>query len=397
MISHIPSHIKAHIKAHTQIRTITHAVYLIALSCALLMSCTQTPEQQAPEAAEVRGDTVLLTRDQRSHADLAFASVVRAERSTALRVTGMVHVPPQYAYSITSPYGGTVSNLAVLPGSSVRKGQALLSLENPEFIRLQNEYLSTGAQLEAAELEFTRQSRLASDSINARKRLEAATSQVQTLRAAHKALAEQLALVHINARTLTVGAMSRSVKIPAPISGYVTTVRVNNGAFASPNTVMLELVDPSHMHIELSVFERDIQKLRTDQSVLVSLTDAPQVQREAYIHLIGKDVRPDRTVAVHAHLRKPDPTLVPGTTLTAVIQSEPRMSWVVPEQAVVTYDGKVWVFTGTPQACIRRQIQIGTTEQGTVEILGDPEWIRAEKILVKGASSVLGAMVQSGE
>lgn len=387
----------SHITSPNNTRTKPRALCLTVLTCALLLSCTQTPEQQPADAADVRGDTVRLTRDQRSHADLVFASAVRAERTTALRVTGMVHVPPQYAYSITSPYGGTVSNLAILPGSSVRKGQTLLSLENPEFIRLQNEYLSTGAQLEAAELEFTRQSRLASDSINARKRLEAATSQVQTLRAAHKALAEQLALVHINARTLTVGAMSRSVKVPAPISGYVTTVRVNNGAFVSPNTAMLELVDPSHMHIELSVYERDIQKLRVDQSVLVSLTDAPQVQREAYIHLIGRDVRADRTVAVHAHLRKPDPTIVPGTTLTAVVQSEPRMSWVVPEHAVVNYDGKAWVFTGTPQACIRREVQIGTTEQGTVEIISNPAWIATEKILVQGASTVLGAMVQRGE
>ncbi len=387
----------SHISSPNNTRTNPRTVYLMVLTCALVLSCTQTPEQQPAEAADVRGDTVRLTRDQRSHADLVFAPAAKAERSTALRVTGMVHVPPQFAYSITSPYGGTVSNLAVLPGSSVRKGQTLLSLENPEFIRLQNEYLSTGAQLEAAELEYTRQSRLASDSINARKRLEAATSQVQTLRAAHKALAEQLALVHINARTLTVGAMSRSVKVPAPISGYVTTVRVNNGAFASPNTAMLELVDPSHMHIELSVFERDIQKLRVDQQVTVVLTDAPQSEREAYIHLVGKDVRADRTVAVHAHLRKPDPTIVPGTTLTAIVRSEPRSAWVVPEHAVVQFEGKSWIFTGSSSACVRREVQVGTIENGTTEILGDPAWIATEKVLVQGASAVLGAMVQRGE
>ena len=385
MISHIASH-------HT-----FRSLCFVAFAWGIVSSCTQTPEQQAAPAAEVCGDTVRLTSEQRSHTTLAFAAAVKAERTTALRVTGMVHVPPQYAFSITNPYGGTVTNLTALPGSSVKKGQTLLSLENPEFIRIQQDYISTGAQLQAAELEFARQSRLSTDSINARKRLEAATSDVQTLRAKYKALSEQLALVHINARTLTVGSISRSIKVPAPISGYVTSVRVNNGVFASPNTVMLELVDPSHMHIELSVYERDIQKLRVDQSVLVSLTDAPQVQREAYIHLIGKDVRPDRTVAVHAHLRHPDPTIVPGTTLTAVVQSEPRMSWVVPEHAVVQFDGKSWIFTGSPTACVRREVQVGAIENGTAEIIGAPAWIATEKILVQGASAVLGAMVQRGE
>lgn len=383
----------SHITQQISIRS----VCFLACAWGIATSCTQTPEQQASPSAVVKGDTVVLTHEQRSHAHLAFATAVKAERTTALRVTGMVHVPPQYAFSITNPYGGTVTNLTVLPGSSVKKGNTLLSLENPEFIRLQQDYLSTGAQLEAAELEFTRQSRLSSDSINARKRLEAASSEVQTLRAKHKALYEQLALVHINARTLTVASISRSVKIPSPISGYVTTVHVNNGAFASPNTVMVELVDPSHMHIELSVFERDIQKLRVDQKVSVIRTDAPSSEREAYIHLIGKDVRPDRTVAVHAHLREPDPSIVPGTTLTAVVRSEPRMSWVVPEHAVVQFDGKSWIFTGSPASCVRREVQVGTIENGTAEILGDPAWIASEKILVQGAPAVLGAMVQRGE
>lgn len=383
----------SHISFHSSFRTLC----IIALVWSTVISCTQTPEQQAAPAAEVHGDTVLLTSEQRTHANLVFAKAQKAAQSTALRVSGMVHVPPKYAFSITNPYGGTVTNLSVLPGSQVRKGQTLLSLENPEFIRLQQEYLATGAQLELAEKEFTRQSRLSTDSITARKRLESASSDVQTLRAKYKALSEQLALVHINARTLTVGSISRSIKVPAPISGYVTSVRVNNGVFASPNTVMLELVDPSHMHIELSVYERDIQKLRVDQSVVVSLTDAPQVQREAYIHLIGKDVRPDRTVAVHAHLRQPDPTIVPGTTLTAVVQSEPRMSWVVPEHAVVQFEGKSWIFTGTPNACVRRQVQIGSIGNGTAEIIGEPAWITTEDILVQGAPAVLGAMVQRGE
>ena len=385
MISHI-----------TSVRTL-RALSAITLACSMMVACTQNTEQPPSTAAEVSGDTVRLTSEQRSHANLAFAKAVKAERTTALRVTGMVHVPPQYAFSITNPYGGTVANLTVLPGSQVRKGQTILSLENPEFIRLQQEYISTGAQLEAAELEYTRQSRLASDSINARKRLESASSEVQTLRARHKALAEQLALVHINARTLTVGSISRSIKIPAPISGYVTNVHVNNGAFASPNTVMLELVDPTHMHIELSVFERDLQKLRVDQAVSVILTDAPNQEREAYIHLVGKDVRADRTVAVHAHLRTPDPSIVPGTTLTALVRSEPRTSWVVPEHAVVQYEGKAWVFTGSPTACVRRSVQVGVIENGTIEIVGDPAWISTENILVQGAPAVLGAMVQRGE
>lgn len=370
---------------------------LTLLVVVALVGCDRTPEPSSTPTARVVGDTVELTSDQRTHARLDFDSARHVTVTTGLRATGMIHVPPQFAHTITAPLGGTVRSTSVLPGSSVTAGQTIVVLENPEFITLQQDYLATVAMLDAAEAELTRQARLAQDSVNARKRLEAASADTRALRVRKRALTEKLALIHVDASRLTESTLSRSVRIPAPISGYVTTVNINTGSYIAPNNPIMEIVDTDHMHIELTVFERDVQKLRVDQPVTVSLTDAPSVRRDAHVHLIGKDVRPDRTVVVHAHLNVPDPTLRPGTTLTAVIAADPRTSWVVPETAVVTFDGRSYVFTGTAERLVRREVTLGTTENGRTELTGEPAWAGTEAVLVHGATAVLGVMTNKDE
>lgn len=375
----------------SKIRSITIALALLVM----MVACTKTEAPPSQMSARVSGDTVQLTPQQATNAHMSFGKAERRELTTGLRANGMVHVPPQYAYSVTAPFGGIVRTTSVLPGSHVTKGETIVVLESPEFITLQQDYLTTEAMLEASEAELVRQSRLAKDSVNARKKLEAASADTRSLRVQRKALAEKLALINIDVKKLNENTLSRAVRVPAPISGYVTKVNINAGTYIAPNNPIMEIVNTDHMHIELTIFERDVLKLRIDQHVTVALTDAPNVKRDAHIHLIGKDVAADRTISVHAHLNKPDPTLIPGTTLTAVVDAEPRTSWVVPEESVVSFEGKYYIFTGSASSCIRREVNVGITQDGITEILNNPPWLQTENILVKGAPAVLGAMTNT--
>lgn len=381
---------------NTQQSLIRNTIIALAMFTGVA-ACTKTDAPPTEESATVSGDTVQLTKQQAINAHMSFARAERRELTTGLRANGMVHVPPQYAYSVTAPFGGIVRTTSVLPGSRVTKGETIVVLESPEFITLQQDYLTTEALLEASEAELIRQARLAKDSVNARKKLEAASAETRSLRVKKKALAEKLALINIDVKKLDENSLSRAVRVPAPISGYVTKVNINAGTYIAPNNPIMEIVNTDHMHIELTIFERDVLKLRIDQHVTVALTDAPNVKRDAHIHLIGKDVAADRTIAVHAHLNQPDPTLIPGTTLTAVVDAEPRVAWVVPEEAVVSFEGRFFVFTGSPTSCIRREVNVGITQDGITEILNDQPWLLSENILVKGAPAVLGAMSNNDE
>jgi multidrug efflux pump subunit AcrA (membrane-fusion protein) len=51
-------------------------------------------------------------------------------------------------------YGGVIKTLNVQIGSYVKKGQVIATIANPQFIQLQEEYLSTGSKITFAEQEL---------------------------------------------------------------------------------------------------------------------------------------------------------------------------------------------------------------------------------------------------
>lgn len=365
-------------------------VKIITIGTILLSGCAGESSKATDEAPAASTDTIRLSPAQQKNANLVFGAITQQTVTDNIVVYGSVHVPPQFAYSITAPYGGIVRSVRVLEGTHVHKGQVLATLEHQDFVTMQQDYLVTSAQLELAEQELKRQTLLSRDSVNPRKSLERAQSEVSTLRIQRKGLAEKLALLNIKASSLSESTLSRSVTLTSPIDGYVTSIAVNIGSYIQPNTPVLQVVDTDHMHIELAVFERDVPQLAVGDSVVVRITNSPDSVRMATVQLIGKEVRSDRTVPVHAHLVNHDATLTPGTSLSATLHSRPRTAWVVPEDAILR-DGKLtFMFTGTPDRLIRHSVQTGISSNGFIELLNPNADLLKQQVLVQGASQVTG-------
>lgn len=362
-----------------------------------LQSCS--PESSQPAAKEVEPQqhmTITLTAEQEKNANIQLDSVRSITLHDPLRVHGMLHVPPQYQLSVTAPFGGIVKNTSILPGTNVRKGQALTTLEDPEFVTMQEEYLTIKAKLVFAEQELKRQEELAKENVNARRSLQEATANAEVLRVRQRALAEQLAMIGITASNLTAANMTRTVTIRAPFNGYVTKVYVNNGSALQPNDKILELVDPTHLHVELLVFERDAQKVQIDQPITVRLS-GEKADRKGHVHLVGTEIGEDRTVYVHAHLNDADPTLRPGTTLTAIIETGGTNVEAVPVAAVAKHDGKSWVFTKNADGTYTMyEVQVGREDLGMVEIKNASE-LRGKQIVAAGANHLIGVLSNTGE
>lgn len=364
-------------------------VSIIPMVMIVLAGCTAESSKATDEAPASSTDTIRLSAAQHRNAHLVFGTLSQQTVSDNVMVYGSVHVPPQFVYSITAPFGGIVRTVRVLDGTRVHKGEVLVTLEHQDFVTMQQDYLVTNAQLELAEQELKRQSLLSRDSVNPRKALERAQSEVTTLRIQRKGLAEKLALLNIKASTLNESNLSRAVTITSPIDGYVTSIAVNVGSYIQPNTPVFQVVDTDHMHIELAVFERDVPQIRVGDTVVVRITNSPDSVRMATVQLVGKEVRSDRTVAVHAHLVRHDAMLTPGTSLSATLRTRPRMAWVVPEDAILR-DGKLAsIFTGTHDRLIRRSIQTGNSSNGLVEIINPDASLINQPILIQGASEVV--------
>jgi len=366
-----------------------------------------THEEHEHEHEE--GGEIELTPDQARGIGIETGTVSVRTLSGTIKVNGTLDVPPQQMLSVSAPMGGFLRSSDLLQGKHVNKGQLIATLEDPAYLQLQQDYLETASQLDFLKVEYERQEELMKENINARKTFEQAKANYRSSEARLAGLKAKLQLVKLDIAKLEKGQIQPTINVYAPISGYVTEVNVNLGKYVNPTDVMFEIVDTEHLHAELTVFERDVPKLKIGQKVRFILANELK-ERMATVYLIGREINADRTVRIHCHLDKEDRELLPGMYLTAFVETKNELQPSLPESAIVNYEGKNYIFIkeeeehvdkegGAPHQHFKAvEIQTGVAELGYVAVML-PQGIdtKTTPIVFKGAYDLLSKWKNSGE
>ncbi|MCB0851543.1 MAG: efflux RND transporter periplasmic adaptor subunit, partial [Bacteroidetes bacterium] len=289
--------------------------------------------------------------------------------------------------------GGYVRFIDLIPGEKVRKGQLLFTLENPEFVQMQQDYLEAKAQLAYLQSDYERQKTLAGENIASQKKFLKAESDYQVTLAQMEGLKKRLSMMGISAEKLVPEKLSSSISIYAPVTGHITSINAMKGMFLNPTDVAIELVNTDHMHLELNVFEKDILKVKEGQKIRFRIPDASTEVFNAEVHLIGKEVvGENRVVRVHGHLEenKNAPDFVPGMFVEADIITDEYASKGLPEQAIVEVDNQSFVLVSKGKKEGINQFEkikviTGPREKGFVQILNSDDFSAGQTVLVEGA------------
>ena len=146
-----------------------------------------THEEETPTIAT-------LTQEQIKAVGITLGKVENKELTATIKANGMLKVPNNNKANATSLYGGVIKTLNVQIGDYVKKGQVIATIANPQFIQLQEEYLTIGSKITFAEQEVQRQNELNAGNAGALKNLQNATAELNTLRT-RKASLQQLSAV----------------------------------------------------------------------------------------------------------------------------------------------------------------------------------------------------------
>ncbi|GAA4446664.1 efflux RND transporter periplasmic adaptor subunit [Ravibacter arvi] len=321
--------------------------------------------------------------------------------SGSLLVNGYIDTPPYNLVTVSAILGGVIRSTRIIEGTPVKRGQVLATIENPEFIQIQQDYLDTKSRLEYAELELRRQDELQKEQINARKNYESARAEFGSLRARLAGLEQRLAAIGLSPGQVANG-IQRILPIYSPISGTVTTVSVNLGKQVGPSDEIFEIVNPDHLHAELRVYESDIHKIKKGQTVRFSLVSNPKKEMLAKVHLINTKIDEDRTVRVHCHLSKVYPDLMPDQYVKAFIETGTETLQSVPDEALVAFDNKdyVFVFKGKEESedhqekSVFRMIEVirGLSANGFTAITPANQADSLDQIVTKGAYTLLSLL-----
>jgi len=371
---------------------------IVSIILITLFSACGNKKAPAPATETTTDESrVTLTDAQLKTAGILTGKPEQREISTILKLNGKIDVPPQNMVSISVPLGGYLKTTKLLPGMHVNKGEVIAVMEDQQYIQLQQDYLLAKAKISSMENEYKRQKELNESQASSDKVYQQAEADYRSQKILITALAEKLQLAGIKLSNMSETNISRSINIYSPINGFVSAVNVNIGKFVSPTEVMFELINPTDIHLALTVFEKDLNKLFIGQKLAAFTNNEPDKKHPCEVLLIGKDLSGERSTAVHCHFEDYDKTLVPGTYMNAEVEVKNSKALVLPTDAVVRFEGKQYVY----KAAANRQFEMleittGETEGGFTEIIF-PAGAEGGDYVTKGAYSLLMMMKNTGE
>src|SRR5690606_13290576 len=163
--------------------------------------------------------------------------------TSSIKVNGYIEVPMEGRATVSSYYGGYVKQNKLLTGQQVKKGELLFVLENPEYIQMQQDFFETKSQLAYLKSDFERQDALSKDNIASQKNFLKSESDYLSNLAIFEGLKKKLSLLNIEPESITAENIKSDVPIYAPISGYFTEVKAENGSFLSPSEIALNIIN----------------------------------------------------------------------------------------------------------------------------------------------------------
>lgn len=368
---------------------------IIPISYFMLIVCSSCSNKQnvEKENKEINANNptieVLLSEAQEKQASISTTTLQQQSMESTIQLNGRIDVPPQNLVSVSAPLGGYLKSTKLLPGMHISKGEVIAVMQDQQYIQLQQDYLLTQSKLHFAEIELSRQNSLAATQSTSDKQVQAIQAEVAQLKINAMALAEKLKLININPTKLATGNISKEINIYSNIDGYVNKVHVNIGKYVNASDELFELINPTDIHLNLKVFEKDIPNIFIGQKVAAFTNNDPQKKYACEVILINKNVNEQGVTEVHCHFENYSKLLLPGMYMNAIAKLNSKNSNVLTASSIVRFEGKDYVFVKEAKGKYSmQQVELGTKQNDFVAIVNANNFM-GKTIVNNGAYALL--------
>ncbi|MCF6360674.1 MAG: efflux RND transporter periplasmic adaptor subunit [Cyclobacteriaceae bacterium] len=379
---------------------IKYKAFALILSGFLLFSCSSNEQSEVitntKSNDEQLSDDITITQSQFRSSKMELGALKEINFSAYIHSNGTIDVPPESKATVSTFYAGYVKNISLLPGDKVTKGQAVLTLENPEYIQMQQDFLENKSELTYLKADYERQKTLNDEHIASNKSYMKSKADFEVTVAKYEALKKKLRMMNINPAKVSETNLTSVITLYAPISGYITKVEVKKGMLLTPAKEAIGIINIEHLHLELNVFEKDIQKVHKGQNIRFKLPDNKEKFYDAEVYLVGKKVDAEsRIVGIHGHLHDEEAhSFLPGMYIEAQIEVASNRALVLPETAVINIGQSHFILVLKSQndngyQFEKQKVTIGKTVNGLIEVNSLDNLSLEDKILIKGAFNMI--------
>lgn len=344
-----------------------------------------------------------LTKEQIETMNIQFGDFSQVKINDFIKATGTLDLPPN-AYGAVSPRaeGFIRGSKKYVGGSYIKKGAVIGYLENPEFIQKQQTYLEVQSELVFLTQELARQQKLVDANAGVEKKLQQLQSEVNGKTIKFKGIAKQLEYLGFNTTKLTPDNITERIVIVSPMSGYITSVNMHNGMYVTPQVELLEIVDESHLHLELDVFERDVPNVKVGQTISYTVPALSNEMFNAEIYVTGREFNTEnKTVRIHGHLGKKRPKFIKELFVEAKIWLNDQTVQALPEKAIIKDGDFSYIYVandkGTDELKFEQiKVMPSNSDNGFTAVKLIDQIPEGMKIVTKGAYYVF-AQSKAGE
>ncbi len=403
------------------INTVTALIFIAALctisSCGSSGSKKVTKEETKTYTTKKEEGIAEVTPEQMKTVGIEIGVIEQQNLTSVVKASGQLTVPPQNKAVVNALVGGVIRRINVIEGQQVSKGQVVEAIENPDFIRLQQDYLTSKDNIVYLAQEYERQRILKEADAGIGKVYQQASANYAAEKSKMLTLEKQLQQIRINPSQVRKGNLVTVVPVVAPISGTVGKITLSVGTFTDASSPIMEIVNNSTVYAELQVFEKDIAKVSVGQNVNFILTNQKDKKVSGRVTGINKSFdQQNKSVVVHAVLNNAAPlNLIAGMYVSALIETGKQLVMAVPKDAIVKANDKsyIFVFEGIEKEPVKRdaddkeanknefqekhrfkmiEVITGVEELGYVEIKLLEELKPNIKIVTKGAFYIYSSM-----
>ncbi len=179
-------------------------------------------------------------------------------------------------------------------------------------------------------------------------------------------------------------------KLTAQISGYITTSSVVIGTSFATNEELIEIINPDHLHAELSVFESDAVNIRPGQYVSYMMLGDSEVGYSGLIESVGKSVdNASKTIKCIGNFNKGGLSIA-GAFVNAEIHISLHHSYGLPSESIFDKGNEKYILTISEYGkddylVVPKVVKTGVSYQGYTEILSQ---LNNTRVLISGGSQL---------
>lgn len=371
----------------------------------LSQSKAETSESENQEE-EIDFQNIPLSEKQVKAVDLKMGEAQEREMDAMLHVNGSLVLRAQDMGNVSSLMGGIVKNVYVKEGQMVSRGQVVATIENTDVVTLQREYYTAYKESEMARLELDRQKTLASAGAGIKKTLQMSEKNYKVAQANLLGTGRQLQQMGISTKEVAKGKFTTVFPLRAPISGTVSDMQASLGSYADMQTPLMKIRNNHAVECDLNVFEKDIAKVKVGDQVLVSLTNQPGVNVSGRVYGMNPYLnKGTKSVAVHVKLdAKRGAKLFEGMYVSGQIATGRQLCMTLPDKAIVSADGKQYVFAlnqqhskGGTYSFSRHEVTTGVSNNGYTEVALCKHLKKGQKIVTDNAFYLASLTGDHGE